>query len=49
MKNHNQWQLIKRILVEDKGSISIISGSGSHSGKQEEEIKRSVKISDAAT
>ena len=38
----------KENTVEGKGGIPIISGSGSHTGKQEEEIKRSVKISNAA-
>lgn len=31
-----------------KGALGIASGSGSHTGKQSEEIKRSVHISDAA-
>ena len=31
-----------------KGTISVISGNGSHTGKRSEEIKRSVHISDAA-
>ncbi|MBR6760545.1 MAG: hypothetical protein IKM30_00735, partial [Oscillospiraceae bacterium] len=31
-----------------KGALGIASGSGSHTGKQSEEIKRSVRISDAA-
>lgn len=31
-----------------KGAIGIISGNGSHAGKQSEEVKRSVHISDAA-
>lgn len=34
--------------VSGKGGVAIISGNGTHTGKQEEEIKRSVKISDAA-
>ena len=32
-----------------KSALGIASGSGSHTGKQSEEIKRSVHISDAAT
>ena len=31
-----------------KGAIGIASGNGSHTGKQSEEVKRSVRISDAA-
>lgn len=31
-----------------KGAIGIASGTGSHTGKQSEEVKRSVRISDAA-
>ena len=31
-----------------KGSLGVTSGNGSHTGKQSEEIKRSVRISDAA-
>lgn len=31
-----------------KGAIGIASGKGSHTGKQSEEVKRSVRISDAA-
>lgn len=31
-----------------KSALGIASGSGSHTGKQSEEIKRSVHISDAA-
>lgn len=31
-----------------KGAIGIVSGNGSHTGKQSEEVKRSVRISDAA-
>lgn len=35
-------------IISGKGGVALISGSGAHTGKQEEEIKRSVKISDAA-
>ena len=31
-----------------KGAIGIASGNGSHTGRQSEEVKRSVRISDAA-
>lgn len=31
-----------------KGGVAVLSGSGEHSGRKEEEIKRSVKISDAS-
>ena len=31
-----------------KGALGVASGNGSHTGKQSEEIKRSVRISDAA-
>ena len=31
-----------------KGAIGIASGNGAHTGKQSEEVKRSVRISDAA-
>lgn len=34
--------------VSGKGGVALISGNGAHTGKQEEGIKRSVKISDAA-
>ncbi len=34
--------------ITGKGVLSVASGSGSHTGKQSEEIKRSVHISDAA-
>ena len=34
--------------VTGKGALGVASGSGSHTGKQSEEIKRSVRISDAA-
>lgn len=34
--------------VTGKGSFGVVSGNGSHAGKQAEEIKRSVRISDAA-
>lgn len=34
--------------LEGKGAIGIASGNGSHTGKQSEEVKRSVRISDAA-
>ena len=34
--------------VTGKGAWGVASGSGSHTGKQSEEIKRSVRISDAA-
>lgn len=34
--------------VSTKGGVALISGNGAYTGKQEEEIKRSVKISDAA-
>lgn len=35
-------------MVGGKIGANILSGSGAHSGRQEEEVKRSVKISDAA-
>lgn len=35
-------------VLSGKGSAGVASGSGSHTGKQAEEIKRSVRISDAA-
>ena len=34
--------------VSGKGAIGVVGGSGTHTGKQAEEITRSVKISDAA-
>lgn len=34
--------------LSGKGTIGVASGNGSHTGKQSEEIKRSVRISDAA-
>ena len=34
--------------VSGKAGISIVSGSGEHTGRKEEEIKRSVRISDAS-
>ena len=34
--------------IEGKGSVGIVGGNGSLTGKMEEEVKRSVKISDAA-
>lgn len=34
--------------LSGKGALGVASGSGSHTGKQSEEIKRSVRISDAA-
>ncbi len=38
----------KENTLAGKGAIGIVSGSGSHTGKQSEEVKRSVHISDAA-
>ena len=38
----------KENAVSGKGTIGVASGYGSHGGKQSEEIKRSVHISDAA-
>ncbi len=38
----------KENAVSGKGTIGVASGNGSHVGKQSEEIKRSVHISDAA-
>lgn len=34
--------------LSGKGGVALISGNGAHTGRQAEEIKRSVKISDAA-
>lgn len=34
--------------ISGKGGVSVLSGSGEHSGRKEEETKRSVKISDAS-
>ena len=38
----------KENTLAGKGSIGVASGNGSHTGKQAEEVKRSVHISDAA-
>lgn len=38
----------KESALAGKGAIGIASGTGSHTGKQSEEVKRSVRISDAA-
>ena len=38
----------KENAVSGKGAIGVASGNGSHVGKQSEEVKRSVHISDAA-
>lgn len=38
----------KENAVSGKGGIGVASGNGSHAGKQSEEVKRSVHISDAA-
>lgn len=38
----------KENTLAGKGSIGVASGNGSHTGKQSEEVKRSVHISDAA-
>lgn len=34
--------------ISGKGGVAVLSGSGEHIGKQSEEVKRSVKINDAA-
>ena len=34
--------------VSGKGTVGVASGSGMHTGKQSEEVKRNVRISDAA-
>lgn len=38
----------KENTMAGKGAIGVASGNGSHTGKQSEEVKRSVRISDAA-
>ena len=38
----------KESALAGKGAIGIASGTGSHTGKQSEEVKRSVRISNAA-
>lgn len=38
----------KENTVSGKGAICVVSGNGAHTGKQSEEVKRSVHISDAA-
>lgn len=38
----------KENTITGKGAIGVASGNGSHTGKQSEEVKRSVHISDAA-
>ena len=38
----------KENTLAGKGAIGVASGNGSHTGKQSEEVTRSVRISDAA-